>query len=751
MKRKTAVLGALISILFAAAALASESFTLDIPLRFNAQQETGKVLVTLTLSAAPAGAQLVVNGTTTLNLGGSANLASGDTVAFEAGIGNDVKITYQPLSNFGADFCAGGSAVGKSIPMRFSGAQDVTDYRISTYIVAAPQAECSQVSKHTGDSPATLTPVDDGVAPALTATSRGRHTYDVVLVLDKSGSMADFPPGAISGPKKHEILKSAVQAFVAGWQQIDAPVATGEEWSGDRLGVVFFDNAPAAQTLPGADPPANFFLKRGAASAWNAVTANVMTLNPGGSTSIGGGINEGMKQWKSDPDNDLTVIVATDGIQNTAPLILPTASGFLGLDPVSGLPQELRKRFIPIQTIGFGTPEQVDEDLLRFTSFETSGVSYIAVSASTMFDVFASTLVAILKGNTASLAEREHGTLTGSGPTAALPVEVDRSPQRVVFIAQWAPPTREALELEVFPPGAASPALPTSSAKTPQASLQTFDLKPGASGTWKVRVKRGKNGSTEAVPYTLNVLFLERHLDYTLSFDQIHAGTGDKLGIRATIAWDGKPLTGLPADAVRVRVARPAVGSGSILHEAKFADRVTGTVRTPAGDLQTPYDRKVKAAIRPGALKEVATLTLKEQGRGVYAASFDDTSIPGTYAFDATLEWDDSRTGHTHREEHLEQFVKAKADPSKTEVKTTRTDRIVSIAVTPRDRFGNFIGPGHAAGIKAKLKSAGKLASEVPVDRTSIGTYVFIVTGVPSGEKLDVEITVDGVRVSPSP
>jgi hypothetical protein len=293
--------------------------------------------------------------------------------------------------------------------------------------------------------------------------------------------------------------------------------------------------------------------------------------------------------------------------------------------------------------------------------------------------------------------------------------------------------------------------MPTSSAKTPQATLQTFDLKPDSAGTWKVRVKRGSNGSSEPVPYTLNVLFLERHLDYRLSFDQIHAGTGDKLGVRATVAWDGKPLTGLPADAIRLRVARPPVAAGNILHEARVADSVTGSTKTPAGDVQTPYARKVSALIRSGALgrtmpKEFATITLKEQGRGVYAATLDDTSIPGTYAFDATLDWDDSRTGHTHREEHLEQYVKAKADPAKTEVKTTRTDpRIVSIAVTPRDRFGNFIGPG--ATVKLKLKSAGKLASDTPVDRGQIGTYVFTITGVPAGKTPDVEITVDGVRV----
>src|SRR5258706_10961975 len=149
MKRAPVALGIALSLLFAAAIFASESFTLNIPVRGNAQQETGEVRVALGLNAAPAGAQLVVNGNTTLNLGDTKSVGA-DSVSFAVISGNDVRITYRPLSNFGADFCAGNAAVEKNIPMRFVGAQDVVDYRISTYIVAAPMAECSQVSKHTG-------------------------------------------------------------------------------------------------------------------------------------------------------------------------------------------------------------------------------------------------------------------------------------------------------------------------------------------------------------------------------------------------------------------------------------------------------------------------------------------------------------------------------------------------------------------------------------------------------------------------
>ena len=170
MKRALVALAAFVALasaLLPSTASASEAWVLNIPVRGNANQETGMVRATLELSAPPAGSQLVV-GSTTLNLGTTLTVA-GDTVTYEALTGNNVRITYVPLSNFGADFCAGGGASDKNILMRFVGAQDVTAYRMSTYVVAAPMAECSQVSKHTGDTPASLIPNDDGVAPALSA------------------------------------------------------------------------------------------------------------------------------------------------------------------------------------------------------------------------------------------------------------------------------------------------------------------------------------------------------------------------------------------------------------------------------------------------------------------------------------------------------------------------------------------------------------------------------------------------------
>jgi hypothetical protein len=751
MKRTTATLGLLFTLAFAMQVSASESFTLNIPVRFNAQQETGEVRITLALDAAPAGAQLVVSGATTLNLGDTTSVG-GDSVTFAAGTGNDVRITYRPLSNFvpPTDFCSGGSAVEKNIPMRFSGAQDVVEYRVTTYLVGAPDYDCSQVSKRTGDSPASLVLVDDGVAPVLVAENRGRHPLDVVLVLDKSGSMADFPPDAVSGAKKVEILKSALLGFLAAWRQIDQPTAGGGEWSQDRIGVVFFDSAAAAQTITGADPSANFFVQRGPNAPgpthqWNAVDDNVNTLNPGGSTSVGGGINLAMSQWQSDPDHDLFILLVTDGIQNTAPLVETLPGGFLGLLPVAGFPQELRKRFVPIQTIGFGQPDSVDETLLRNISLQTSGVSYISVNATTMFDFLGSTLVSILKGNTVSIAMRRHDTMTGAGPSAPRPLVIDPSAQRVVFALQWAPPERDALDLEVFRPGAATAAAPTSGEKTPQAVLQSFDTSPADAGTWSVRVKR--NGVGHDLPYTLNVFFLERHLDYRVAFDSTGEGTGDNIRLRATVAYDGKPLAGLPPGAIRVRVQRPPEGLGTILHNARFTDN--GPATTPNGDVLTPYQRKLAqldGVLDRTVARDVDTISLADAKNGVYTGTFDQTTTPGTYGFEIVLDWDDPRTGHLHREERLEQHVKVKPDPAKTEIETaTLADNTMTVSVTPRDRFGSYLGPGYGHLVDLKLKGAGTLVERV--DRDQTGTYEFTIKDVPANGALDADILVDGVNV----
>jgi hypothetical protein len=742
VKRTIVALGLLLS---ASAALANEAFLLNIPLRFNASQETGEVRITLHLAAAPAGSQLVV-GSTTLNLG-TTQTVGGDSVAFTAGSEpSSVRIVYQPLTNFAGNFCAGAGAVEKNVNLRFVG-PDITRYNMNSYLVAAPSADCSKASKRTNELPATLVPNDDGVAPALDAENGGRQPLDVVIVLDKSGSMTEFPPGAEAGPTKAELLRSAMKTFVATWSEMDVPYVD------DRIGIVFFSGSASAQSQTGGDPPTAFFLRRGvyddgADHDWFPLRANIDTLSPGGSTSVGAGINSAMQAWSGDPDHDLSMLVVTDGKQNTAPLIEPAGSGFLSLAPAAGFPAELRQRFIPIQSIGFGTPGAVDGELLTKLALETSGVSFISITVADMFDTLAMTLVSILKGNTAALALRANDVASGPSAGATRAVLVDRSVKRAVFSVQWAPPLTNALELEVLRPDG-TVATPDSAATTPQSSLQSFDIDASELGTWRVRAKRVKNPTaavSRRVPYTLQTFFVERSLDFHVSVHPKALATGDKIEVRAQISYEGKPLKSLPDGSVTVRVQRPAEGLGTVLHKLREPGSGPAAV---SGDAVSALHRKVarlpRAVLKRLVPADAKNLALRHVGNGVYSGTFDDTSVPGVYAFETRLEWDDPRTGALRREERLETTVRVRPDPFLTTVELSPNLRgVVSIRVTPIDRFGNFLGPGHASRIQAKLRSVGRL-EPVPTDKNETGTYVFTVRGVPAGETPQLDITVDDI------
>jgi hypothetical protein len=718
--------------MLAAQALASESFVLQIPKRNVTNQEIGEVRINLGLDLPPAGAQLVIGGTTTLNLGDTTSVA-GDEVTFAEGAGNSVNITYRPLSNFGAEFCAGENTVEKNVPIRFSGTQDVATFRLSTYVVAAPQQDaCAKVSRRTGELPAIVIPEPDAETQPLDAIFRGRHELDVILVLDKSGSMVELPPGASTGPTKAELLRSALTTFVAQWKELDAPFEGGFEFPGDRIGIVFFDSTASPQTITGGDPPQSFFVQRSLAAAsphpWDEVVETIDTLVPGSTTALGRGINSAMEQWQADADNDLTLVVVTDGKQNVAPLIAAGASGLLELQPDEvPLPAALADRYVPIQTIGFGTPAAVDETLLTGISAETAGLSLLAVDSETIFEAFAFTLVGLLKGNTASLASRFRGATTGEHA-----VIVDRSAQRVVFSLQWAPPDEDMLALEIFRPGSNVPAVPSSSTLTKQAVLHSFDTSDGDVGEWRMRVTR-RGSATMEVPYTLNTFFSERHLDYRLSFDTVRTLTGHGIRLRASVAYDGKPLKGLPPNAIRVTVRRPSEGLGTILHNAKF----------PAGDSsssdpQSPYQQKTARVVDAAVLarilprNDVTTIPFVEEKDGTYSATFADTSVPGAYAFEVVLEWDDKRTGRLHREERLERHVMASVDAARSEV----TRRGMQVTITPRDRFGNYLGPGYATFIRVNG------ASVDSVDKDQTGTYVLTAAD-------GADITVYGVKLNP--
>ncbi len=149
----------------------------------------------------------------------------------------------------------------------------------------------------------------------LSANTVARPASAVTLVLDRSGSMAT---DAGNGQSRVDLLRNAVSTFVDVMQQ------------GDGIGIVRFDNL-VDTLLPVTDVgpiPATPGSGRDQAQQIATTHDPATTLDPRGSTSIGGGIQAGKAALDAAPASYSVraMIVLTDGLENTPPMIADVSS-----------------------------------------------------------------------------------------------------------------------------------------------------------------------------------------------------------------------------------------------------------------------------------------------------------------------------------------------------------------------------------------------------------------------------------------
>jgi hypothetical protein len=142
----------------------------------------------------------------------------------------------------------------------------------------------------------------------LSANTVARQASAVSLVLDRSGSMVT---DAGNGHSRVELLRTAVSTFVDLMQQ------------GDGLSIVRFDNL--VDTLMPVTDVGPMPGGAGRLQAQDIVTSHdpAKTLDPRGSTSIGGGIVAGKAALDAVAGSypQRAMVVLTDGLENTPPMI----------------------------------------------------------------------------------------------------------------------------------------------------------------------------------------------------------------------------------------------------------------------------------------------------------------------------------------------------------------------------------------------------------------------------------------------
>lgn len=503
---------------------------------------------------------------------------------------------------------------------------------------------------------------------------------DVTLVVDRSGSMSG---DAGTGQSKIEEAKDAASLFV---QLIEANV-------GHRAGLVSFSTtASVDEGLGNVSPGKKNQLIGPAPYSGGAVGG----LTPGGWTSIGAGIDAAQTELAGPGTNAKTILLLTDGLQNTPPMIDAAVSD-IGSTTV--------------HAIGLGTEANLDGAILSSLAQSTGGAYTRAGDGLDLKKFFALAFGDIF----------EAGTLTD--PAAQLPRDRDQTEpvkfavcdeERITVVVGW--DRREArLEIVLTAPDGTEVTAATAGVEASDGRTWSFLKVPlphdgEREGVWTVRFRRGGGGEGSEFPprpvplrYFMNVIAAGGPVMEPIR-TALRLYTGDPLITLVRLAYpDGQEVHD---GAVKLCVTRPDRGAGSVLAEAGL--------RAPAeveGDT-VPAKQATLTALEAERGSPLFTyveewfdlardreLTGVFEDVGPWGKRFDDLlRVPGNYTFRAVGAYGGACEGR--REASWSTHVAVGIDGDATDVITTTTgsgpggaDR-VRVTLVPRDRFGNLLGPG---------------------------------------------------------
>lgn len=736
----------------------------NIPNRVFPLYPIARFKITLELTAIPTGSTLAVFGSGPIPLG-TAAFFSGNYVQFKSGSGNSVVIDITLRSDFNAgDYTAlKATAPQRPYPITLTftppGVATISGYRLSSYCAPSSQAKTC-TSRRVNTSPVTW-----NTAPPLPSIDMGRHALDVILVLDRSGSMGDPVPAGLQGSTgeiKMDVLKWAVAQFIDAWKQEVTGVPD------DRLAVVWFSTTAAAM--------AGGFKRRDLAGGWDAIKTAVNAETANGWTALGDGLSVAFDIWDDDlGHNDGAVVLMTNGMQNIGNQVIldpnptgdPTKLAFFDFNATPPAYVSIASKCIPVQTIGVGAPAGVPTDTLNTISTQTGGKTDLT-AGSTMDFAFLAQLVEVLKGNTLSIRSQFVDTLPkGQVSSVPTPFEVGPWVRQVIAILAWRG-VRYGLRLNLFPPGS-SQGMVTEGVNDAYYQIQAIDADTIANypGEWQAIVSRSEAIST--IEYHLTLLYVEASLAYSLYFDNQDPTPGEPIILRVDLSLEGLPLPNLSSNSLKVEVFGPSGALGTILHNNNVSDDVLQN-NPPGADpdtFNTPAERKIFYMIENNKLGDQITPQLLTQGfllddgkpssgdqvagDGTYSFRYENTKLPGLYIFHVTMDMDTPQTGKIQRieERKLEVRIQQLAESSLTVTKSEEPGNYV-INVIPVDPYGNYLGPDHNSRLDLQVTGGGQLNLPL-VDLRAFGTYTAMLTQVPTGSDPIVSLKYEGKVVREGP
>jgi len=535
-----------------------------------------------------------------------------------------------------------------------------------------------------------------------------RAAVDVMLVLDKSGSMSQQVPGLAM--TKWTVLQESVQAFLESYR------SWGEDL--DRVGVTYFDHT-RSDFPPGGmvnfNPPMNPLPLTGPGS----IQQDMMSRSPSGMTCMGGGILAGYLAFDASHPNR-NMIIFTDGLQNMEPMVSqaqlsdmvindynvrPDGTGF------PAPPLDLKNPTLDFRTYTVAIGDNAVTGLLQDIAMAPIDTGYDGESFSlnSMINlpmeldaIFTQMFVESLAQFSPQLVDVKR--IAGNTATSFIVNSTaDKLLIRVVADPVAMSQARIRIEKDgrdfsryIRPGGSTYKTLFLDSAM-----IRQFNV--SLAGSWSVTV------SGSSAQFQVSCLVNDESLNATASTGNREYAPGDTVSLEAMLKFSDSPVT--DATSVSVLVAKPGEDTNDLFARA--------------GSVDPGADFPVENGADPGQLKYEAliafnnafvtslrpvhdTISLSHVSNGKYTATFSETEASGLYRFVFRIRGNNPQTGP------YERFILRSAiidfgapDEAKSVFSVVTISDRAHFQLSPKNKFGHMIGPNRLT--QVRLAIDGKL------------------------------------------
>ncbi|MEM1218332.1 MAG: hypothetical protein AAGH79_05450, partial [Bacteroidota bacterium] len=351
---------------------------------------------------------------------------------------------------------------------------------------------------------------------------------------------------------------------------------------------------------------------------------------------------------------------------------------------------------ITIHTIGVGASPSFESELADISN-ATGGLTKITQAPDEdLRQFFVEELVEVLRDFSPQLVDYRRGAFTQRKEES---FEINNTAQKVIFKVSYDRGDEVGVQISKGGVDVSKLAEYTRGAhyliiSFPFERLLTFQA-PMYEGDWTLTLTSGAG----AVDYEIAAIADEASLDYQI-YEGANQYVGSPLNLNAEISVNGVKITN--GVTVTATIKKPGEGLGTILS--------TTNVATASGlpdELGLSLGAQKLASIQlNAALAEKIrwvqqTETLSPDAGQVFRGEYLGTSVPGTYTITYVIEGEHPFTGPFRRVEQRSVVIRfASFDFSLSDVLTSvRSEGLQQVwtwTFTPKDAFGNYLGPDYA-------------------------------------------------------